>query len=138
MNENEQSPVSEDVLEVYRQRYETFRHLDKLRWQMVQISVATAPIILAFGAKQNGAPAWWVYLTAGALLIIFGFVMEKIRKGIIANAVVLSKFGTMVGDTSIPAGTNRAGSTSYLVSVVIRALGGITLVLGFLALWSER
>ena len=38
-----------DYAEVYRQRYETFRHLDRLRWQMLQIAVGIGSVVLAFG-----------------------------------------------------------------------------------------
>lgn len=32
--------VSDLKIEVYRQRYETWRHLDKLSWQLVQFLIA--------------------------------------------------------------------------------------------------
>ena len=34
--------MTDENLEIYRQRYETYRHFDKLRWQMLQILVAIA------------------------------------------------------------------------------------------------
>ena len=52
-----------EQLEVYKQRYETFRHLDRLRWQMLQISVAVAPLIIAFGARTDAGPVWWVMVS---------------------------------------------------------------------------
>ncbi len=120
--------ATSEEMEVYRQRYETYRHLDKLRWQMVQISVAIAPVVIAFGAKEDGSPTWWVLATAGLLLIIFGWVMEKIRQGINANAQVLADFGERLGDNRIPNNSSRSKSSSYFVSVAIRLMGGVTLI----------
>ena len=37
-----------DELEIYRQRYETYRHLDRLRWLMLQIVVGAGSLILVF------------------------------------------------------------------------------------------
>ena len=41
-------PTKEE-LEIYKQRYETYRHFDKLRWQMLQIAVGAGSVVLAFG-----------------------------------------------------------------------------------------
>ena len=43
-----------EALEIYKQRYDTYRHLDKLRWQMFQIAVGSGSVVLAFG---RGNPA---------------------------------------------------------------------------------
>ena len=47
------------ALEIYKQRYETYRHLDRLRWQMLQIAVGVGSLrILAF-ARSGREPDWW-------------------------------------------------------------------------------
>jgi hypothetical protein len=40
MTRTESRVGQEADLEIYKQRYETYRHLDKLRWQILQIVVA--------------------------------------------------------------------------------------------------
>ncbi len=35
------------ALEIYRQRYETYRHLDRLRWYIFQIPVVTGSLAVA-------------------------------------------------------------------------------------------
>ena len=68
--------ATNEELEVYKQRYETYRHLDKLRWQMLQIAVAVGLLVLAFGKGDSIGPDWWTLAVVGVLLLIFGFVME--------------------------------------------------------------
>ena len=70
-----------EELEIYKQRYETFRYLDRLRWQMLQIAVIVGSLILAYG-KDESEPARWVLAVVGALLTILGSTMLKIRHGI--------------------------------------------------------
>ena len=41
--------AEQENIEIYRQRYETFRHLDKLRWQMLQILVAIGSLNCSIG-----------------------------------------------------------------------------------------
>ena len=69
-----------DEIEIYKQRYETYRHLDRLRWQMLQIAIGVGSLILAF-ARGGCKPDWWIFLVVGLLLIIFGSAMLKIGHG---------------------------------------------------------
>ena len=62
-----------DELEIYKQRYETYRHLDRLRWQMVQTAVGAGSLILAF-ARGGSKPEWWVFAVVGLMLITPPFV----------------------------------------------------------------
>ena len=114
---------SAEDLEIYRQRYETFRHLDKLRWQMLQISIAAASIILAFGLNGTSRLEWWVLLVVGILLIVFGLVMERIHHGIRKNAEVLREFGLAIGDKSIPDVAHWWTSASFMVALLQIVLG---------------
>ena len=88
-------------IEIYKQRYETYRHLDRLRWQMLQIAVGAGSLILAF-AGGDSEPNWWIFAAVGLLLIIFGSVMLRIGHGINMNGKVLSKAASAVGDVDIP------------------------------------
>ena len=51
--------ATKEELEIYKQRYETFRYLDRLRWQMLQIAVGTGSLILSFG-RDGSEPERWV------------------------------------------------------------------------------
>ena len=111
-----------DKLEIYRQRYETYRHLDRLRWQMLQIAVGAGSLILAF-ARDGREPNWWVFAIVGLLLTIFGVVMLKIGHGINMNSQVLSKAAAAVGDDDIPQVSKWWENVSFWVALTLIVLG---------------
>ena len=88
-------------LEIYRQRYETYRHLDRLRWQMLPVAVGAGAAILAF-ARYRSEPVWWMFLGVGLLLVISGVAMRRIGQGINRNGEVLRKIAATIGDKDIP------------------------------------
>ncbi len=114
-------------VEIYKQRYETYRHLDRLRWQMLQIAVGAGSLILAF-AGGGSEPDWWVFAAVGTLLIILGSVMLRIGHGINMNSKVLSKAASAVGDIGIPPTSNRWKSVSFWVACILIALGSVCVV----------
>lgn len=126
--------ATDDELEIYKQRYETYRHLDKLRWQMLQIAVGAGSLVLAFGMADSSGPEWWILAVVGLLLVIFGFVMERIRHGISMNGEVLQKVGVLVGDVDIPSTTRWWKNPSFWIASTIMALGLLCIVLASLRL----
>lgn len=120
--------ASEGDLEVYRQRYETFRHLDRLRWQMLQIAVTVGSLVLVFGNGRPGEPGWWTLAIVGLLLLIFGWVMERIRRGIANNGITLRQVGERVGDTDIPTNAPWYSNASFWIATTIRVFGLVCLI----------
>lgn len=112
-----------DSLEVYKERYATFRHLDKLRWQMLQIAVAAGSAILAFGTNNATQPGWWALIAVGVLLMILGFAKIRIGDGIRCNNKVLNKFGKDIGDQEIPVTQSRWKSFSFWIAVGMVIVG---------------
>ena len=92
-----------DYHEIYRQRYETYRHLDRLRWQMLQIAIAVGALVVTFGDRGSEAPEWWVLVGSGWLIATLGVVMLRLNGGIKKNGTVLSSAAAAIGDDSIPA-----------------------------------
>jgi len=115
-------PTAQEI-EVYTQRYETYRHLDKLRWQMLQIAVAAAPLSLALGRNADAHPQPWAYAVVGLVLIVLGFVMERIRHGITENNRVLREAAAAVGDQFIPSPSSWRRSYSAWIAYALIALG---------------
>ena len=115
-------------LEIYKQRYETFRYLDRLRWQMLQIAVIVCSLILAYG-KEGSEPARWVFVVVGVLLTIFGLTMLKIRHGIIMNNRVLHKAATRVGDTEIPDAAKWWKSAGWWISFALIGIGMLCILI---------
>lgn len=132
--EKECQLATSEQIEVYRQRYETYRHLDKLRWQMVQIAVAVAPLVLAFSMRTGKNPPWWAWAVVGLFLLNCAWVMERIRKGIQMNAVVLSKVGQDVGDIDQPLPKGASKSSAFWVAIGLYTFGAASLLTSLISL----
>lgn len=115
--------------QIYQQRYETYRHLDRLRWQMFQIAVATGSVVLAFGKGSGSTPDWWVIAAVGVLFASFGIVMERIRCGISKNGDILRAAAEVIGDTGIPVASSGMKNVSFLIAITLIALGVLCLVI---------
>ena len=122
-----------DELEIYKQRYETYRHLDRLRWQMLQIAVGAGLLTLAF-AKDGAKPNWWLFAVVGTMLIIFGLVMLRIGHGIKMNGQVLSKAAALVGDADIPPVSTWWKSVSFWIASTLIVVGVVFIGLAYLSL----
>ena len=120
--------MTDENLEIYRQRYETFRHFDKLRWQMLQILVAIASATALLLRYTAGTLEWWFFCLLGTSLLIIGFVMMRIGNGIRANNKVLKKAAEAIGDNGIPTVSNPWKSVAHWISVSVMVLG--TFLLG--------
>ena len=117
--------MTDENLEIYRQRYETYRHFDKLRWQMLQILVAIASATALLLRYTTGTLEWWFFCLLGTSLLIIGYVMIRIGNGIRANAKILKKAAEVIGDNGIPAILNPWKSVAHWISVLVMALGAL-------------
>ena len=115
--------MTDENIEIYRQRFETFRHFDKLRWQMMQILVAVASATALLLRSTAGTIVWWFYCLLGASLLFIGFVMIRIGNGIKANARVLKKAAENVGDDGMPTTSSLWRSVAHWISVSVMVLG---------------
>lgn len=117
-----------DFKEVYQQRYETYRHLDQLRWQVVQIGVATASAIFAFSEKSNSSISWWALVACGVVLLFTGVILGRIRSGIVSNSIPLKLAGEQLGDMYLPHVGNRWKSVAFWIEISTYCLGLVALV----------
>ena len=108
--------------EIYSQRYETFRHLDKLRWQMLQLLIAVATGTALVLRSTTGEIEWWFYALVGFSLSVIAFVMLRIGDAIRRNAVVLRSAADTIGDDGIPDTSNKWKSVAYWLAIVVLAL----------------
>jgi len=106
-------------IEVYKERYETFRHMDKLRWQMLQIVVGVGSFAVLVLNNTDGKFGPLVAAGIGAIFFLLWYVTKRFNKSIAANGVVLKEFGAKVGDTSIPAPVNDWKSSSRWIEWAI-------------------
>lgn len=122
---------TEAQLEIYRQRYETFRHLDKLRWQMLQIAIATSSVILVFGKDTSTKPEWWTWAVVGMILLILGLAMVRIGNGVRKNGKILRSAGVAIGDVNIPKQLSNWSSISFWIAIIMIIVGLVCLKLSF-------
>lgn len=123
-------PTAEQ-LEIYKQRYETFRHLDKLRWQMLQIAIATGAVVLAFGSGASTKPEWWTWAAVGMILLILGFAKMRIGSGVRKNGEVLRSVGNAIGDVNIPKQLSSFSSVSFWIAITMMVMGSVCLALSY-------
>lgn len=83
---------------IYEQRYEVYRHLDKLRWFIFQIAISVIAGILVLSNPEQEFSIFAV----GLVLFSSGLLMAKINSGVDKNNIVLRNVGVKIGDDSIP------------------------------------
>ena len=120
--------MPDSEVEVYRQRYETFRHFDKLRWQMLQLLVAVASATAVVLRSTEGAVEWWFFSLLGFALLLISFVMFKISAGIRRNSEVLRHAAETVGDRRIPDVSNPWRSVAHWLALAVCVVGGALLI----------
>lgn len=116
-------------LEIYRQRYETWRHLDRVRYQIVQVASAALAAFAVFLQASNSVVHPVALFLLGVAFLMLWKVLAKVNDGIVANGNVLSEFGQQVGDQSIPQVSDRKSSIFYSMEWLF-CLGGAS-ALGF-------
>ena len=118
--------------EVYRQRYETFRHLDRMRYQLLQILVALGAAIAIFFRFKEDPVEWWILMLVGAMIFLIGNAMSKVSSGVWANNGVLSKIGRKIGDTDIPPPpANKYLTASCWIYLFVQFVGLLFILIGF-------
>lgn len=124
--------MSEDSdIEIYRQRYDTFRHLDRMRYQLLQILVAFGGAVAIFFRFKSDPAEWWFLLLVGVMLLLIGYAMLRVSKGLWANNDALRKIGRKIGDTDIPPPqASWYRSVSCWIYVVVLFLGALFTLIG--------
>lgn len=129
--------ATNEELEIYKQRYETFRYLDGLHWQMFKIVMVLGPFVLAYiraSAGTNSSISQWILLIIGVLFALFGAVMLRIGQGIDMNNQVLHKFASKVGDTDIPQKAKKWKSARSWAAFVLIVSGIACVVMSFISM----
>ncbi len=111
-------PIRDADLEIYRQKYTVFRHLDSLRWQIPTFTLGAGSLLLAFASEPNKAPARWSFLVFSLLALFSSFAVYRVRRGIHKNHTALDAAARVVGDNSIPA-PGRFGATWWLAVLLL-------------------
>jgi len=126
------SENSEHNVEIYRQRYETYRYLDRLFWQMFQIAIGAIAIVAAI-LKIGQAEIVIPLMIIGALWVFIGGAMMKQRSGIRANYIALKKAADAIGDQNLP--IPQKNGVSDVIAKVIMFLGVASFFGGLIYYW---
>ncbi|MEP0189763.1 MAG: hypothetical protein ABJP70_01195 [Erythrobacter sp.] len=110
-------------LEIYVQRYETFRHLDKMRYQAQSIAILVGTLYAGYLSGSDGdfVPAFGAVV--GALLMSIAFTMWRISQGIVANSKVLAEYGEKVGDASLPIASTGWRTATFWTTILTFFVG---------------
>ena len=102
--------ADQNDLEIYKQRYETYRHLDRLRWLMFLAAVAVAALFLLLDGARFGSVGW---LVLGGLLLSLG--AAKLRIGLQAADIseALAAFSQPTQDAEETPETPRQGASFW-------------------------
>ncbi len=120
--------TKENNIEIYRQRYETFRYFDKLRWQMIQILVAIFSATVLIIRLTGDDLQWWFYLAIGVSLVLLSWVMHNVNAGLKDNSIVLSKAAQAIGDDGIPDVSKKSTSVSYWITIIVGIVGIVMII----------
>lgn len=128
--------MDEFAIERYRQRYETWRHLDKIRYQTVQLAIGIAgAIALVIRATGAGFPSWlWIVLA-----VIFGLLwqtLSKVNLAIRKNGDALNRFGKDVGDELLPDVSKKDRSVFFYIETSFGVLAIFFLLLACISLFA--
>lgn len=121
-------------LEIYKQRYETWRHLDKLKWQMVQLLVAIASVSAVVIKIVNLDNMAWFWLLDGVAVCMVSFSLMRISQGIQKNSLVLSRAGEAIGDTDLPPAGTPWQSVTHYIALAVGMAGVVMIFVGVLSL----
>jgi hypothetical protein len=121
-------PSSEENnnLEIYQQRYETWRHLDALRWHLMQVGVSAAVALFTF-ASVIASPWFWASVCGvGFVLILTAIAMHRVGDAIMGNGKVLREFGAKIGDKNIPLSKNRG--VAFYIAIAMGLTGAVSVI----------
>ena len=117
------------ALAIYKQKYDTWRHLDSLRWQVPGVVFASSAVILGFARQPDGLPSRWVMVLYGIFVLMSAWLMLRIGHNLAQNNKALRSAAFTIGDHSIPKPPRRLSASNWGI-IFLLMLGAISLVGG--------
>ena len=116
--------VTDRQLEIYKQRYETFRFFYRLEWQLLQVGVVIGLGLFALGVEnENGNPNNWRYFASGSVFLGFSYAMHRMAKSTMENYPSWIEYARVVGDFNVRAPGEWWGSAAVWGRVLLHSLG---------------
>ncbi|HUP62696.1 MAG TPA: hypothetical protein VNA69_20005 [Thermoanaerobaculia bacterium] len=116
--------MSSDI-EIYKQKYENFRHFDRLRWQAPGLALAITAGVLAI-LTQSEIRDWIASLLFFFLAIVMwlcAYLMKRINIRLEENRDVLEKVAAKIGDTDIPGRARHGAADRFVILLRLVSLG---------------
>jgi hypothetical protein len=116
----------ENSVDIYKERYATWRHLDQLRYKLVQLNAAFFSALIVLGRSVLISANLHEWLLGLGLISLFNFlILMKINSAIQANGKILRKHGALIGDTDIPSVSGKNLSVFFAIQVfsLVAAIG---------------
>lgn len=112
-------------LEIYKQRFDTWRHLDKLRWQYLQFLIAICSGLFWIWHNGRNDAVDWVIPVVGVILVAWSAGASRINFIILENDKALRDFGCRVGDGDVQA-ISKDGFTVIKIVPCFLLISGVT------------
>ena len=134
------------LLEVYRQKYQNFRHFDTLRWSVHTVVITAGGLVVTFAAKAT-EPSGETETTV--LLLLFGvfallgwWLLYRLTYNHMKNSFALEGVAQLIGDLTIPhvPEDNRQLllSAAFMFMAFVGTLGSVALTTVLLRLWGNQ
>jgi len=114
--------------EAYSERYATWRHLDRIRYQIIQLAIAFIGAVALIADFDGGLLPAWISLLVGVVYFALWGILAKVNSAIRGNSEALREFGKTVGDDKLPDVSKKDRSVFYYVEIGFFVLG-LTFVL---------
>lgn len=110
------NPTLENARVIYEQRTETFRHLDRLRWQMPSLAIVASGVLLTAGkSDRTDYPAAWAFFVTSIVCALAAYSIYRIRLSIRDNTSALRCVAETIGDGAIPEDAGPLGATFFAI-----------------------
>lgn len=109
--------------EAYSERYATWRHLDRIRYQIIQLAIAFIGAIALIADVDNNRLPIWICLLVGIVYMALWGILAKVNSAIRGNGDALREFGKTVGDDRLPDVSKKDRSVFYYIEIGFFVLG---------------
>ncbi|WP_299192201.1 hypothetical protein [uncultured Litoreibacter sp.] len=124
---------SEPKSQAYSERYATWRHLDGIRYQIIQLSIAFIGAVVILTDIGDGSFPPWMYFLIGLVYLALWGVLAKVNSAIRGNGAALREFGKTIGDDKLPDVSQKERSVFFYIELGYFLLGATFLLAAILS-----
>ncbi len=117
-------------LEIYRQRYEMWRHFNRMDWLYVQviIAISVAMIVGKYYLQLDSKYAvLWIHVAFGFVFIIWEIFVNRQRRK--RNYEALKRIAESIGDNTLPYKGQELNSLTFFLAYILAVAAYIGLAI---------